>query len=140
MFASNKRVLMIENDSMMATAISDTLKKHFMCSVDIAHDPYEAMNFMSDSFYNMIFLDWQLPGLNGTETLLQTEKGLSLEPELPEQWDRSTVPVVIFSSTKKNNCSFKPTKYFNFGGFISKTHSFRYIISTLGSFILDKRA
>lgn len=132
-----KKVLMIEDDSEMSTVVSSALKENYGCSVDIAHDPFEAINLIVDKFYDLIILDWQLPGLNGAETLVAAEKGLKFEPSIPIQWDRCRAPVVIFSSSKKSDCPPRRTKHFNYTGFISKGQSLTQIIDLFGVHLAD---
>jgi two-component system, sensor histidine kinase and response regulator len=127
-FKQTKKILMIEDDLDMADLISNTLKIRFHCAIDIAQDPFEAMNLMTDKFYDLIILDWQLPGLNGTETLVQAEKGLKLDPGIP-----------IFTSSKRAECLPRRTKHFNYVGFISKSQSLDSIISALGEYIQDEK-
>jgi CheY-like chemotaxis protein len=134
-FKKVKRILMIEDDSDMSEILTYTLKMKYNCNIDVASDPFEAMNMMADRFYDLIILDWQLPGLNGTETLAQTEKLLKLEPALPIQWDRAKVPVVILSSAKKNECLPRRTKHFNYVGFITKAQPLEMIVDALGELI-----
>ncbi len=133
-----KKILMIEDDPDMSSLIAKSLKQKYSCIIDIAQDPFEAMNLMTENFYDMIILDWQLPALNGAETLVQAEKGLRLEPSLPIQWDRQRVPVVIFSSSKKNECPPRRTKHFNYVGFVSKAQPLSSILESFGSYMEDE--
>lgn len=134
-----KKVLMIEDDPDMSSVMSRSLREKYGCIVDVAHDPFEAINFIVEKFYDLIILDWQLPGLNGAETLVEAEKGLRFEPSIPIQWDRSKAPVVIFSSSKKSDCPPRRTKHFNYTGFISKTQPLNEIINLFGEYITDKQ-
>lgn len=138
-FKKTKKILMIEDDVDMTDLIISSLKMKYHCQIDVAQDPFEAMNLMTEKFYDLIILDWQLPGLNGTETLVQAEKGLKLEPSIPIQWDRTKVPVVIFTSSKKNECLPRRTKHFNYVGFISKSQPLNMVIDALGEFIQDEK-
>lgn len=132
-----KKILMIEDDTEMSDVISKALKDNYGCTVDVAHDPFEAINFIVDKFYDLIILDWQLPGLNGAETLVAAEKGLRFEPSIPIQWDRCRAPVVIFSSSKKSECPPRRTKHFNYTGFISKSQPIHQIIELFGTHLID---
>lgn len=129
----SKKILMIEDDSEMSSVVSKALKENYGCTIDVAHDPFEAINFIVDKFYDLIILDWQLPGLNGAETLVAAEQGLRFEPSIPIQWDRSRAPVVIFSSSKKSECPPRRTKHFNYTGFISKGQPLTQIIDLFGA-------
>lgn len=135
-----KKILMIEDDQDIIDLVTSSLKKRYNCMIDVAQDPYEAMNLMTEKFYDLIILDWQLPGLNGTETLVETEKGLRLEPSIPEQWDRKKVPVVIFSSSKKNECHPRRTKHFDYVGYISKSQPLSEIVNAFGEYIQDEKS
>ncbi len=139
MSKKTKKILMIEDDKDMVAVVTKALKMKYSCVIDVAQDPYEAMNLMTEKFYDLIILDWQLPGLNGTDTLVETEKGLRLEPSLPIQWDTKKVPVVIFSASQKNKCHPRRTKHFDYVGYISKTQPLSVIIDSFGEYIEDEK-
>ncbi len=128
---NESRILMIEDDIDLAQLIRHFLVKKFDCQVDLAADPFEAMNFMNDKFYNLIVLDWNLPELNGGETLKVAAHEMAYDPLLSAQWDFQEVPVVVFSSETRDNCILKKTKHFNCAGFVSKTQPLTEIIDSL---------
>jgi CheY-like chemotaxis protein len=130
---------MIEDDQDLALLITTSLEKKLSCVVQIAHDPFEAINLMVENYYDLILLDWQLPGLNGIETLIKTERSLKLETLLPLKWDLKKVPVIILSSAKKNECLSRNTKHFNFLGHISKSQSLETIIESIGEYMNDEK-
>lgn len=130
-----KRILMIEDDRDMSALMKKALMSRFYCEIDVAQDPFEALNRVVDRFYDLIILDWQLPGLNGTDTLAEAEKGLRFEPSIPIQWDTAKAPVVIFSSQKKSECLPRRTKHFNYIGFISKMQSLPEILKSFSTYI-----
>lgn len=134
-FKRSKKVLMIEDNQDIINVVRTVLLKKFNCKVDVAIDSFEAMNLISEKFYDLIILDWQLPGLNGKETLMQAEEGLRLEPYLPFQWDREKIPVVIFSASPKEECSFRRTEHFDYVGFVSKSLPLNKMIEDLGEYI-----
>lgn len=134
-----KKVLMIEDDPDMSAVISKSLKENYGCTVDVAQDPFEAINLIVEKFYDLIILDWQLPGLNGAETLVAAEKGLRFDPAIPIQWDRCKAPVVIFSSSKKSECPPRRTKHFNYTGFISKAQPYKDIIDLFGVHLMEEQ-
>lgn len=121
----------------MNEILAETLRMRYNCHVDVAPDPFEAINLMAEKFFDLIILDWSLPGFTGPETLVQAEKILKLDPALPIQWDRKKVPVVLFSSFKKNECPMRKTKHFNFVGYISKAQPLKDIVDAFGEFITD---
>lgn len=129
------RVLLIDDDMDMSEVIKNSLKFRYNCRVDIATDPFEAMNTMSDNFYDLIILDWRMPALNGGQTLKELEKGFYFEPSLPVQWDRQRVPVIVFSAAEKAQCNLERTKHFDCVGFVSKKQSLTQIIDSFGAYI-----
>lgn len=134
-----KKILIIEDDADMSYIMSRSLKAKYNCQVDIAQDPFEAMNLMVDKFYDLIILDWHLPGLNGTDTMVEAEKGLRFDPDIPIQWDTKKAPVVIFSSAKKSECLPRKTKHFDYVGFVSKTQPLTDIIDLFGEYITGEQ-
>ena len=134
---SSSRILMIEDDIDMAGLVRHSLVKKYGFHVDIAPDPFEAMNLMNEYFYNLILLDWNLPELNGGETLEKAASAMAYDPLLPIQWDFQEAPVVVFSSEKRTHCMFNGTKHFNYIGFVSKTQTLKEIINTISYYIDD---
>jgi len=134
-----KKILIIEDDPDMSLVLGRSLKENYNCLIDIANDPFEAINFIVEKFYDLIILDWQLPGLNGAETLVEAEKCLRLEPSIPIQWDRGQAPVVVFSATEKKYCPPRKTKHFNYIGYISKAQPLNDIIKIFGAHIGENK-
>ena len=75
-----KKILLIEDDLDMSDILKNRLRKMSNWCVDVAADPYEAMNLMVESYYDLIILDWNLPLLDGGETLLRAEQAMAFEP------------------------------------------------------------
>jgi OmpR-family two-component system manganese-sensing response regulator len=61
----SKKILLIEDDSEMSNLLSSSLSDRYPCTVDVAQDSFEAMNMMTERFYDLVILDWNLPGFNG---------------------------------------------------------------------------
>lgn len=133
-----RKLLIIDDDLDMSSALSDFLKERYSCRVDIAADPFEAMNCMAESYYDLIVLDWKLPVFTGEQTLRQAETDLFFEPSLSIKWDTEKVPVIIISSSEKEKCSFTKTKHFSCVGFISKVQPMGKIFERLGQYIDEK--
>lgn len=130
-----KRLLVIEDDLEMGEMVRDCLQVRYQCQVDVANDPFEAINKMTDKFYDLIILDWQLPALTGGEVLKATERELYFEPDLPIQWDSHRVPVVIFSAFEKAKCAFNKSKHFNCIGFVSKRQPLKSMVNSFAEFM-----
>lgn len=128
-FRKKMRILMIEDDQDLNMLLKNTLQKHYNCRVDTATDPYEAMNCLSGKHYDLIVLDWQLPALNGGETLAEVEKGLAADKKTNPNAN-SKIPVLIFSGTPEEECNFTQTEHFSRIGYVSKRKSLSEICSS----------
>ena len=61
------RALLIEDNLVLATITSRSLKALRFTHVDVAHDGEEALKYLSKSKYNIILVDWMLPRTSGLE-------------------------------------------------------------------------
>lgn len=132
-----KRILLIEDDPDMSSLLQHALGNKYSCRIDIAADPFEAMNMMTEKFYNLIILDWNLPAFDGGQTLMKAEQVMALEPMLPGQWDSQEVPVVVLSASSKTKCPLQKSKHFHYAGFVSKAQPLKKILHLLADFIED---
>ena len=130
-----KRVLLIEDDVDFSDVLKNTFKSDIVSEIEIASDPFEAIDMMTDKFYNFIILDWNLPAFNGGETLRKAGQAMATEPDLPSQWDCQKVPVVVFSSAPKELCVPRKNKHFRYIGFVSKNQPFNQIVGLLNGYI-----
>ena len=126
-----KRVLIIDDDQRMSHLLQDLLQFDPNLKVSIAQDPYDAMDMMTDQAFDLIVLEWNLPVLNGLETLLATERGFKFEPNLPLEWDDKKVPVIILSGCEKSECKPPYTKHFRYLAYINKANNIENIIENL---------
>lgn len=134
-----KKILIVEDDADMSYIICRSLKAQYNCQVEAAQDAFEAMNMMADNFYDLIILDWHVPGLSGADIMVEVEKALKFDPMAPSHWDTKKTEVVVFSSSKKSECLPRKTRHFNFVGFISKTQPLVDIIDLFGEYITGQR-
>ncbi|MFN8790250.1 MAG: response regulator [Bdellovibrionales bacterium] len=131
------KVLLIDDDQDLGRLLTDYMSRKFACRVKLATDSFEAMNLLTEEFFDLIILDWKLPALTGGQTLQLLEQGLYYEPELPIQWDTQKAPVIIFSSHDKNQCVLKSrtTKHFNVVGYVSKKQGLKPIMQSFGHYL-----
>lgn len=129
------KILLIDDDIEMSEIICHCLQARYNCRVEVASDPFEAMNSMTENFYDLIILDWRLPALTGGQTLKELERGFYFEPTLPVEWDRQRVPVIVFSSADRQECALNKTKHFDCVGFVSKRQSLFEIVAAFEGYI-----
>ncbi len=60
------RVLIVEDDP-IAETIAAELLKHFHCTIDTAENPQQALEQVNSYYYDLIFMDIGLDGLDGFE-------------------------------------------------------------------------
>jgi len=126
-----KRVLIIDGDRKMCHLLKAFLQQDVELKVSTAQDPFEAMDMMTAQAFDLIVIEWNLPKLNGLETLLATERGFKFEPNLPLEWDEKKVPVIILSDCEKSSCKAPYTKHFRYLAYINKAKSIEQIVGTL---------
>jgi len=68
------RVLIIEDDKKIAAFIAKGLKEEMM-SVDVAHHAKDGLYLASVTSYDVMIIDWMLPGMSGVE-LIETIRKL----------------------------------------------------------------
>ena len=128
---SQKRVLVVDDDADMIDLLKNMFKNDHDIKIFTSQDPYEAMDMMSVQVFDFIVLDWNLPNLNGLETLLEVEKGFKFDPNLPLEWDRKKVRVIVLSGNERDACKVTNTKHFRYSGYINKAKNAATIISDL---------
>jgi len=126
-----KRILMIDDDLEMSQLLKSILQKDEKIKITTAQDPFDAMDMMNDQAFDLIVLEWNLPKLNGLETLLATERGFKFDPNLPLEWEDKKVPVIILSGCEKSSCKPPYTKHFRYLAYINKTDQLENIVNHL---------
>lgn len=125
------RVLLIDDDSDFSELLAGALEDVMGISVDRAADPFEAIEKMEDGAYHALILDWNLPHLNGAQTLKRTEVSFVFEPEMSKQWEHRQVPVIVISAHSEEMFSFHDSPHFRVTSFISKRQSLASLLVQL---------
>ena len=126
-----KQVLLIEDDPDFSDVLSSLMQARLDLVVDVAADPFEAINKMSDQYYDAIVVDWSLPQFNAKQTLKRAEIEFYFEPDLPPGWDYGKVPVIVVSGHDQENLDLKDSEHFRVAGYVSKKQSLREILNKL---------
>jgi CheY-like chemotaxis protein len=115
----NGRVLIVEDDKDLAELLADKLAFEG-AYVEVANDPYEALNKLSDHHFDLVIMDWQLPDMTGGETLKQADRNAMLDPLAAELWTMKKTPVVILSAHKARECRTNKNNTYSVISYVSK--------------------
>lgn len=129
------RILLLEDDQDLAEVLSEQINRRFFCQVDVTNEPFEAMNKMTENFYDLLIMDWNLPKLNAGETLYELDRVFDREPKIPPEWELKKVPVVVLSAFDRELCRINKTKHFNYVGFVTKRKPLEEILNSLQKYI-----
>ncbi|AZZ37504.1 hypothetical protein CIK05_12100 [Bdellovibrio sp. qaytius] len=124
------RVLIVEDDRDLAEVLADKFAFEG-AYVEVANDPYEALNQMSEHHFDLVVMDWELPDMNGGETLKQADRNSMIDPLASEQWNMKKTPVVILSAHKARECRTNKNNTYRVVSYISKRQPFVNILKHL---------
>src|SRR5262249_18879287 len=75
-----KRILIVNDDYDSIKPFEGTLSQ-YGCYVQIATDGIQAVELLTDTPYDLVFLDWVMPKLEGGETIEAAERCLELQED-----------------------------------------------------------
>ncbi len=126
------RVLIVE-DTRESQVIAELGLKDWDANIDIAEDGFEAVErILGGPKWDLIILDWKLPGLNGLRSLAYVEEVMALDEELMDQWGAEKVPVVLYSSAPMAQHQFDTYDHFKIVDIWQKPISPKAIKQRLG--------
>ncbi len=136
-----KKVLIIEDDKDMAAVIKYRIESYGGSHCDLVSDPYEALNLLSDSAYDMVLVDQKLPGMLGSSVLSQVDKFIDLDPTLAELNRFShKIPVVLMSGAPIKLSSHYSLKHFNIEKILDKkTELASFLRTAFGSKSIESK-
>lgn len=123
-----RRVLVIDDDKDTADSIKYMVesKGHSVC--DVVCDVYEALLALSDSPYDLVFIDQKMPGLDGASVLSKVDENASIDPLVVESGRFShSVPTVLMSAAEINLKKDYELKNFKLIKLINKKDLFNYL-------------
>lgn len=127
----NGRILIVEDDKDLAEILANKFSLESGAHVEIANDPYEALNQMSEHHFDLVVMDWGLPDLTGGETLKQADRNAMIDPVAAEQWNMKKTPVVILSAHKARECRTNKNNTYRVVSYVNKRQPFANIVKHL---------
>ncbi len=123
-----RRVLVIDDDRDTAQSIKYVVesKGHSVC--DVVCDVYEALLALSDSPYDLVFIDQKMPGLDGSSVLSKADEYADMDPLIVEsgRFARS-IPAVLMSGTEISLKKNYELKNFKLVKLLNKKDLFNYL-------------
>lgn len=132
------KILIVEDDKDLAEILADKLAFDG-AYVEIANDPYEALNQLSEHHFDLVIMDWQLPDMTAGETLKQADRNAMLDPVAVEQWNMQKTPVIILSAHKARECRTNKNNTYRVISYVSKRQPFANILKHLKEAFLMTR-
>jgi CheY-like chemotaxis protein len=124
----NARVLVVENYAINAE-LTTAMLKMMKCKVDVAENGREALLFLTRFAYDIIFMDIEMPILDGCQTTIEIRKN---------EQDKKHIPIIALTA---NALAGDQEKYMSCGmdGFINKPLKFIDLEFILNKFIPNKK-
>jgi CheY-like chemotaxis protein len=125
-----RRILLIEDDEEFADICAAAIRASSHSFVEVANDPFEAINYISEGVYDLIITDWNLPAINGFNALKMASKSLDRDPSSHDLWFARKTPVVLLTVSDLSVIG-KATlskDHFSFLGAVSKSGTLSEIL------------
>lgn len=123
------RVLVVE-DYIVASKYNRLMFKRNHCEVDIAENEKEALALFDTNSYDLVMMDWMLPGSPGYFVTKQIRQKEALE-------GRKKVPVIALTTKEAKNI-LQDCKKYQMNGYIHKPMSGKQASQLIERFVLNK--
>ncbi len=131
-----RNILLVEDDEDMAQLLKSSLTAMYpRTNIQLAHDPYEALDYMLDKHYEVLISDWNLPSMKAKKIFQVAEQNFGIDPTINEIWDRKKTNVITFSTQDSIECRLSTTRHFNYLGHVGKRQTFATILNQLRNHI-----
>jgi CheY-like chemotaxis protein len=125
------KVLIVDDDPISVKLIETALNQRG-CETHVVDNGQDAVNEMFEKTYDLIVLDWNMPSMNG----LQTIKMLDETADLSQSGiQNKKVPVLIYSASPRSEIMFPKSKTFRKIGYLQKTSTYDSIRRTTDLFL-----
>jgi len=90
------RILIIDDDPASVATLKLSFQKQG-CEVHVANSGYEGLDELTHERYDLLVIDWIMPGMDGVETIRKIDKLVSGDPHLDDFWQRRPLAVITYS-------------------------------------------
>ena len=133
------RILLVDDDEDFLEAMTQQLKHDIHCLVVQATNPYEAMNALIESYFDLVIVDWELQSMSGWSALQKTDEVLKIDSQISPKWGRAKVPVILISADPMNEIRALASTHFQKVGFLSKIQGIQQISDGVRQLIEKKK-
>ena len=106
--------VLIVDDDLLSTQFLDHCLKKSGCETHIVDNGHAAIEQIATQKYDLIFLDWNMPGMNGSETLLSAENLIAYDRMLNTRYTNMRLPVITYSGEARKNIHLPECHHFRF--------------------------
>jgi CheY-like chemotaxis protein/ribosome-associated translation inhibitor RaiA len=120
-------VLIVDDDPLSTQFLDHCLKKSG-CQTHFVSNGHAAVDEIASNKYDLIFLDWNMPGMNGSETLLSAQNLISYDRKLNSQLSHSRIPVITYSGEARKDIRLPQCDHFRFVDHWDKSTPFHQLM------------
>jgi CheY-like chemotaxis protein len=125
------KVLIVDDDPISVKMIEAALTQKG-CETHVVDNGQDAVNEIFANAYDLIILDWNMPSMNGLQTIKLLDETADLS-QIGIQ--NKKVPVLIYSASPRSQIVFPKSKVFRKIGYLQKTSSADAIRRTTDLFL-----
>jgi CheY-like chemotaxis protein len=125
----SKPTVLIVDDDPISTQFLDHCLKRSGCQTHSVDNGHAAIEAIASNSYDLVFLDWNMPGMNGSETLLSAENLISYDHSLNSRFAQQKMPVITYSGEPRNNIRLPECHHFRFVDHWDKSTPFHQLLN-----------
>ncbi|MGZ3744479.1 MAG: response regulator [Pseudobdellovibrionaceae bacterium] len=125
------KVLIVDDDPISVKLI-ETCFLQRGCQTYVVENGQDAIDEIFEHNYDLIVLDWNMPSMNGLQTIKMLDETADLSPPGVQN---KKVPVLIYSASPRSQIIFPKSKTFRKIGYLQKTSTYDTIRKTTDGFL-----
>lgn len=128
---SGFKVLIVDDDPISVKMISSILAQRG-CETVVVENGQDAVDEIFEHPYDLIVLDWNMPQMNGLQTIKMFDETADLSSSGIQN---KKVPVLIYSASPRSQIVFPKSKTFRKIGYLQKTSTYETLRKTTDLFL-----
>lgn len=125
------KVLIVDDDPISVKLIESCLLQRG-CETHVVDNGQDAVDEIFEHAYDLIILDWNMPSMNGLQTIKMLDETADLSATGIQN---KKVPVLIYSASPRSQIVFPKSKTFRKIGYLQKTSTYDSIRKTTDLFL-----